>query len=199
MRSRSRSLDFSPRSMATKWSLSSYSRTWLPPDSENKKSFSRSNETKLIQSHYRELTAFRAVTAHQDLLSSVYDREQWQAKRRYRERERKESNGERKGEGWKFFRYHHHVRFVRWTTRFREVHAPLRFYLSSWKTNFPRGCFSSHLPLCAVLLLVSPSSYVSSSSNCKNGQYVTFWLESGDKILFVEFLTHFILCSIHFS
>lgn len=58
---------------ATKWSLSGYGRTWLPPDSARIRKVSRSNETKLIQNHYRELTAFRAVTAYQDLLSSVYD------------------------------------------------------------------------------------------------------------------------------
>lgn len=52
---------FGHRSITAKWSSQSYSRTWLPPDSARIRKVSRSNETKLIQSHYRELTALRAV------------------------------------------------------------------------------------------------------------------------------------------
>lgn len=62
------------------------------------------------------------------------------------------------------------VTFARWTTRFKEVHVPLRFYLSSWKTNF-RGSsvapsFASHLVTRqSVPLRVSASAPVTTSVN----------------------------------
>lgn len=85
--------------------------------------------------------------------------------------------------------------------RFKEVHVPLRFYLSYCKTNFPRGCFVApsfirHLVTCQSV------SYVSASSSCKNGQYLMFWLESEARILFIEFLQflfYFILYLIKFA
>lgn len=152
MRPRSRSLDFSPRSMATKWSLSGCSRTWLPSDSPRIRKVSRSNETKLIQSHYRELTAFRTVTAHQNLLSSDYEsHEQRQTKRRYSDRERKRDRG-----SWKFFPATITTLDLldgqRGSKRFMSQFASI--YLPGRQT-FREGA-SSHLPLCAVLLLVSP-------------------------------------------
>lgn len=180
MRLRSRSLDFSPPSMATKWSLSGYGRTWLPPDNENKKSFAiRRDET-----NTEPLSRVNGIPCRNCAPGFIVFRLPMASNGKQKEGVEKR---EEERVGGKFFRCHLHVRFVRWTMRFKEVHVPLRFYLSYCKTNFPRWCFVApsfirHLVTCQSV------SYVSTSSSCKNGQYFMFWLGSRARVLFVEFL-----------
>lgn len=125
---RCRSFLFSPYNARKvrrwKWSLPGYSRTWyLRRDSARIRKVSRSNETKLIQSHYRELTALRAVTAHRDLLSSVFD---WATTKKERVGRTSAKKGERKG--------------VRLKILSRRHHSPLR----SWDGQWGSKRFMSH-------------------------------------------------------
>lgn len=158
------------------------------PDIARIRKVLRSNETKLIQSHYRELTAFRAVTAHQNLLSSDYEsHEQRQTERRYSDEREKGGRG-----GWKFFSATITTLDLldgqRGSKRFMSQFASI--YLSGRQTFREGACFVAP-SFMRRLVTCQSALYVSASSSCKNGQYVI--LESGAKILFVEFFYLFLL------
>lgn len=143
----------SASSTTAKWSSRSSSRTWLPPDSARIRKVSRSNETKLIQSHYRELTGLRAVTAHQDLLSSP------SSAGKKDEAKGRGGGKERGRRGWKSFRHHRSTLHSRDGQGFKEVHVPLLFIFLKDKPSRGNVLSSTHR-------LVSPSSYVLTPAEC---------------------------------